>query len=261
MAKDPMATAVVVREDETLGNLLGERLKIIQKARGYRYSLDALLLAHFVTLKEGERVCDMGTGSGIIPLILADRSDCAVVGVEIQGEMADMARRSVAVNGLAHRVAILRGDINDVEKLLAPRCFDVVTANPPYRRRSSGRINPQDEKAVARHEIAGSLASFLRASDHILKAKGRVYVIYPAARIAELLFRMREQHMEPKRLRIVHSTIRSAGKFVLAEGSKGGGEEAKIMPPLFIYEDGGAYTEEMQQIMRDLSAPSAAFGG
>ncbi len=260
---DAVSNAIPIRDDETLDDILGGRRRILQKAKGYRYSLDALLLARFVSLKGREAICDLGTGSGIIPIILADRwPDVRITGVEIQEELAEMASRSVALGGLASRITVMHGDVRRPEALFAPRSYDVVTANPPYRRQGSGRINPLAEKALARHEILGSAASFLAAAAYALKTGGRVFLIYPASRLVELLTRMRRLRLEPKRLQIVYATKTSGGTFVLVEGIKEGGEELAILPPFSVYEEGGGETTAaMRRLMDDLSAPPEGGGG
>jgi tRNA1Val (adenine37-N6)-methyltransferase len=250
------------RNEETIDAILGGRLRIIQKKRGYRFSLDALLLAHFATLREGDDLIDLGTGSGIIALILAQRFCCMrVLGIDIQGELAAMAKRSVVLNGLEGCVEIHWGDVRCPKTLCGPQSFSVAVFNPPYRRLLSGRMNPDSEKAVARHEIAGTAADFLAATAHVLRPGGRAYAIYPAARMVELLARMREHRIEPKRLRLVHSQCCCSGVFVLVEGVKGGREELKVQPPLFIHEEAGRYTQEMMEIFRDLSAFPVRGGG
>ncbi|MDI6777457.1 MAG: tRNA1(Val) (adenine(37)-N6)-methyltransferase [Syntrophales bacterium] len=243
---------------ETVDGILGGQLKIIQKEKGYRFSLDALLLAHFVCLKEREHVLDMGAGSGIISLILARQwgrwEYGKIVGVEIQEELVDMARRSVGMNNLEDKVSIRQGDIREIETFFASQSFDVVIFNPPYRGLNSGRINPDYQKAVARHEIKGSLNDFLRAAGYVLKESGRVYTIYPAIRMVELLFQMRTNRLEPKKLRLVHANCFSKGEFILVEGIKGAGEELEILPPLVIYEENGRYSEAMSCLFKDVSA-------
>ena len=248
------------RGGETIDDLLGGRLKILQKERGYRFSIDSLLLAHFVQMKTGGSVIDLGTGSGVILLILSHRFKCGrMVGVEVQEELVDMAGRSIKMNGLEDEIELFLGDVREINALFAPQSFDVVIFNPPYRRLSSGRINPDQEKAVARHEIKGTVDNFLLSARYIVKETGCLYLIYPAVRMAELLFRMRENDIEPKRLRMVHSRHISEGEFVLVEGKKGGGEELKVLPPLFIYEEDGGYTEEMESVFRELSNPPSFF--
>ena len=240
-------------DGETVDAILGGRLRIIQKKRGYRFSLDALLLAHFAALREGDNLIDLGTGGGIVALILAQRFSCGhVLGIDIQEELVAMAKRSVILNGFEGYVEICRGDVRRPETLCGPQSFSAAVFNPPYRRLHSGRMNPGSEKAMARHEIAGSAADFLTAAAYALRPDGRTYVIYPATRMVELLARMRERRIEPKRLRMVHSCHGGLGAFVLLEGVKGGREELKVLPPLFIHEEAGGYTLEMTEIFRDL---------
>jgi len=249
---------VLQREDETLDELFGGRLRILQKKRGYRFSIDAILLADFVRLKRSETVIDLGAGSGVITIVLARRFPRSgrIVGLELQGQLADMARRSVEVNRLEERIDILQGDIRDVRTSLAAESFDVAVFNPPYRKAGSGRINPDEERALARHEIWGGAADFLAASARLLKDGGRVYLIYPAKRMVEVLHRMHALHLEPKKLRIVYSRASSEGDFILVEGLKGGGEELKVLPPLYIYGEKGIYSGEMKDIFNALSALS-----
>jgi tRNA1Val (adenine37-N6)-methyltransferase len=250
------------REEETVDEILGGRLRIIQKKKGYRFSLDALLLAHFAALREGDDLIDLGTGSGIIALILAQRFCCVrVLGIDIQEGIVAMAKRSVLLNGLEGRVEIRQGDICRPESLCGPQSFSAAVFNPPYRRLRSGRTNPNSEKAVARHEIAGTAADFLAAAVYALQPDGRMYVIYPAVRMVELIARMRECRIEPKRLRLVHSRSGGSGAFVLVEGVKGGREQLNVLPPLFIYAEAGGYTLEMTEIFRDLSFSGAHGGG
>jgi tRNA1Val (adenine37-N6)-methyltransferase len=246
------SSSCTVLKGETVDGILGGKLRIIQKEKGYRFSLDALLLAHFVRLQEGEHAIEMGAGSGIISLILSGRWACGkIVGVEIQEELADMAKRNVEANNREDKVIICRGDIRKIESLFAPQSFDAALFNPPYRKLNSGRINPDYQKAVARHELKGSLKNFLRAAGYVLKESGRVYTIYPATRMVELLSQMRATHLEPKRLRLVHSNSSSRGEFILAEGVKGAGEELEVLPPLVIYEEDGGYSEAMACLFRE----------
>jgi tRNA1(Val) A37 N6-methylase TrmN6 len=254
MKKYNPRVSMLRKEGETVDELLGGRLKILQKKKGYRFSVDALLLAHFVRLKKGDLIVDLGTGSGIIPIILAQKNECSkIVGLDIQEELVDMARRSLVLNDLQEKVSICHGDIRKIEGLFKPRSFDVSIFNPPYRKVSSGKINPDAEKSVARHEIKGTVHDFLRASAFVLKKSGRAYIIYPATRMVELLARMRKAGVEPKRMRLVHSYDLSRGEFVLVEGVKNGREELEVLPPLIVYAEDGKYTEAMESVFRDLS--------
>lgn len=242
--------------EETLDDIAGGRLKVLQKAKGYRFSFDALLLSHFVRLRHGEHVLEMGTGSGVVSMILAGRWEgVKITGIDIQAEMVAMAGRSVALNGLGEKVELRRVDVREVSSAFPPCSFDVVVSNPPYRKMNSGRINPDREKALARHEIAGAIRDFLQAAGYVLKPAGRAYFIYPATRMVEILSSMRNARVEPKGLRMVYSNDKTAGKFALVEGIREGGEELEVLPPLFIYDEKGGYTEEMTGIFRELSFP------
>ncbi len=244
--------------DETLDDIAGGRFQVLQKEAGYRFSLDALLLAHFVRLGPAEAVLELGAGSGVVALLLAGRGQgAAITGLDIQAEMVEMARRSVAINGLTASITMREGDVREIKNLFPARSFDVVVANPPYRKVNSGRINPLREKALARHEILGTAADFLQAAAYVLKPVGRAFFIYPATRMAELICSMRKTRLEPKRLRMVHSQASGPGKFVLLEGLREGGEELEVMPPLYIYTAKGGYTEEMTGLFRELSSPGA----
>ena len=236
--------------DETLDTLFQGNVKIIQRKRGYRFSIDAVLLAHFANVHGAEEIMDLGTGNGIIPLILASfHPSVRVVGVELQEEMVKRARRSVNLNRLGDRVKIIQGDVCSVEEILCPQSFDAIVCNPPYRGSRSGRINPDPEKRVARHEIKGRLSDFIRAGSYLLRRGGRMALIYPATRTLDLLQTMRQEDLEPKRLRLVYSFEETGATLVLAEGVKGAGSELKIMPPLVVYTREKKYTPEMKAIL------------
>jgi len=238
----------LLSDDETLDDLRPAGLRIIQKINGYRFSLDPILLCDFARVEADDAVTDLGTGSGVIPLLLSvGTSAKRIVGVEIQPELADRARRSVLLNGLGERVEILEGDLRVLSKGLDRQSFDVVLSNPPYRRIGTGRRAPSAEKAAARHELSGGLEDFLRAAAFLLRHGGRFYIVYLVERLAELLAMMRGQRLEPKRLRCVHSREGEGARMVLVEGRKGGGEGLSVEPPLFIY-DGERYTEEVLAI-------------
>jgi tRNA1Val (adenine37-N6)-methyltransferase len=244
----------LIRDDETMESLFGGRLQILQKKKGYRYTIDSVLLAHFVEPKKGERILELGAGSGVISLLLAFRNPgVRVTGLELQAALVDMAGRSISTNCLEGRVNIIQGDVRNTAELLESRSQDVVVFNPPYRKMGSGKLNPGREKALARHEIAGSIADFLRAASYALEPGGRVCLIYPCTRMVEAIHRMRVEKMEPKRLRMVHSRPGSRGDFILVEGMKGGGEELTVLPPLFIYMEGEGYSEELEALFRNLS--------
>jgi tRNA1Val (adenine37-N6)-methyltransferase len=207
-------------------------------------------LAHFVALKAGESAIDLGTGNGVIPLILARlHSDVAITGVEIQPAMAERAARNVRFNQLESQIHIRLGDIREVDAIAPAASFDVAVCNPPYRGVASGRISPNDEKRIARHESRGALDDFLRAADFLLRAKGRIAVVYLAERAVDLFSAMRAARLEPKRIRMVHSFVDADASLVLVEGMKGGRSGVKILPPLTIYGDGNNYSAEVAAII------------
>lgn len=249
------------KDGETLERLLDGRLKILQPSRGYRFSIDALLLASFFRERPGDQILEIGPGCGIISLILALRNPTVrLTGIEIQEELADLARRNVAMNGLTDRIDIQTGDIRQIAQRLPPSSFDAVLFNPPYRRLLSGKVNPNRQKAVARHEVEGSFADFLRGARPVLKPAGRVVFIYPAPRCAAAIYHLRHEKIEPKRMRLVHSYADSEAQFILVEGIKEGGEELHILPPLFVYKEGKEYSAEMKTIFQDLGKPERGTG-
>jgi tRNA1Val (adenine37-N6)-methyltransferase len=231
---------------ETLDTLFDGTLRIFQSRAGYRFSLDALLLAQFVTIKRREKIVDLGTGNGVIPLVLATvHRSATVTGVELQPAMIERARRNVQLNGLERRIQILSGDVRAAERIAAAASFDVAVCNPPYRKPSSGRLSPNDEKQIARHETQGDLGDFLRAGASLLRPKGRMAIVYSAGRCVDLLSAMREARIEPKRMRLVHSFAGVEASMVLVEGVKGGRSGIEVLAPLTIYRRGKKYTEEV----------------
>ena len=236
--------------DETRDALFEGKLSVIQSKSGYRFSLDALLLARFAVVRKGKRGIDLGTGNGVVALILASREpSLKITGLEIQAEMAERAARSAALNGLSDRVSIVQGDVRAPEGIFSAGSFDIAVCNPPYRRLASGRINPNDEKRVARHEIKANLGDFVRAAAYWLCRGGAMSVVYPATRMTDLLQTMREKALEPKRVRPVHSFAGSEAALVMAEGIKEARSGLKIMPPLVVYTDERKYTPEMSAIL------------
>ena len=246
---------------ETLDTLIDGKLRILQSRAGYRFSLDALLLAHFVTIKRREQIVDLGTGNGVIPLVLAYLHPSATVtGVELQTAMVERARRNVELNERERQIRIIGGDVRAVKQLGAAASFDVVVCNPPYRKPGSGRISANDEKQIARHEMAGNLADFLGAGSFLLRTKGRLAIVYPAVRFIDLLAAMRQARIEPKRLRMVHSRPNVEASLVLAEGTKDGKSGVEVSAPLMIYRRGKQYTGEVASMIAGSNKPVSGFG-
>lgn len=233
--------------EETFDTLFDGRLKIRQKKEGYRFSIDALLLSHFAELRPKDRVIDLGTGCGVIPLILIFRRKAeAVIGVEVQPSLAELARQNVSLNRFSSKIEIWEKDFKD---LAGERgIFDCVLCNPPYRRMGSGRVNPQEEKALARHEINATLEDVLRAAHHLLKNKGRFCSIYPASRTADLFQGLRRFHLEPKRVQFVHSRSQEDARLVLVEALKEGKTQIKVLSPFILYDSQNQYTVQGREL-------------
>ncbi len=236
-------------QTETLDTLFGGRLKILQGRDGYRFSIDALLLAHFAESGAKDRIIDLGTGCGILPLILLFRKKASrVIGVEIQPSLADLARRNASLNRFTSRIKIWEKDLKELNTRKLKETFDLVLSNPPYRRMGSGRINPNQEKAVARHEIKATLEDVIRTAHHLLQNKGRLVMIYPASRAAGLIKEMARFHLEPKRLQFVHSHDKDEARLILVEALKEGQAQVRILPPFVLYDSVGDYTPAARQL-------------
>jgi tRNA1Val (adenine37-N6)-methyltransferase len=240
-----------IAPDETLDSLFGGGVELYQSRAGYRFSLDAVLLAHFVKVKEHATVVDLGAGNGAVTLMLAFLHRTArVVGVEIQPAMLARARRSVALNALEDRVSMRSGDVRAPAALGETASFDIAVCNPPYRAPLSGRVSPNAEKRVARHEVQGDLGHFLEAGRFLLRRKGRLALIYPAFRCVDVLASMRAADIEPKRLKMVHSSCGVEASLLLVEGVKEGKSEVTVEPPLFVYDEEQCYRPEIAAMLR-----------
>ena len=236
---------------ETIDRVFGGRVTVVQRRDGFRFSLDSLLLARFVDLWGGERVVDLGAGNGVVALSLAALNDAVeVVGVELQEAMAARALRGAALNGLEERVRVVACDVRCVERRLASGSFDAAVCNPPYRPPQSGRVSPDPERLLARHEVEGGLADFIRAGAFLLRLRGRICFVYPSERAVELFSVMRRYGLEPRRARFVHSFAGTPATLVLAEGVKGARAALTVLPPLVIYRSEDRYTDETAALLQ-----------
>ena len=223
--------------DETLEPFFNGKLQVIQKKKGYRFSIDAVLLNQFIKIRKNERVIDLGTGCGILPLMLSQTTKAhSFVGVEIQKGLAECAKKNVVLNHLEDRILILKQDFRELKGTFSPGSFDVVLSNPPYRKYRTGRINPSMEKAIARHEIKGTLEDLISIASYLLPPKGKFIMIFPASRTVDLFVALRNGGLEPKRLQFVHPRMGEEAEFILIESIKASGVELKIMPPLMLHE-------------------------
>lgn len=245
---------VDVNEDEQVQDLLHGEMIILQKKDGYRFSVDPILLTSFIELKDGEKVMDLGTGSGIMPLILANRQNgknAEYVGLEVQKEMADMAGRSVTANQMEKNIDIHHGDICKIRENFAADTFDVVISNPPFVPAGKGRVNPNDNKAIARHEIKVTLEKVVEAARYLLKQRGRAYFVYPVQRLMDLLVTCRQNQLEPRQIQFVHANISASAKLALIECVHAVGVGLKVSRAMFVYNMDGTYTEEVAAILNE----------
>ena len=225
------------------------RVRVRQSRSGYRYSIDAVLLSAFARVNACDTVVDLGTGCGIIPILLAYRNPgLRIYGIEIQESLADLAMRNAAENEMAARIHILREDMKNLDAGRIPQSVDLVVCNPPYRKMGSGRMNPNHERATARHEIAVTLVEIVQAAQRLLSKSGRVAMIYPAERAVDVLQALQMHSVEPKYLRTVYSDADGEAKRVLVEGRKGASPGVRIMPPLILYRRDGGYTDEVRRM-------------
>ena len=240
-----------VKTGETIDRVFDGCVAVVQRRGGYRFALDSLLLARFVEIRGKERTVDLGAGNGVVALSLAVlNGGVEVVGVELQAAMVERAERGAALNGVGGRVRMVRGDVREVESGFPAGSFDVAVCNPPYRPPRSGRVNPDRERLLARHEVEGGLADFVRAGAHLLRHRGRMCLVYPSGRAVELFSVMRQRGIEPRRVRFVHSFAGADATLVLAEGVKGARKHLTVLPPLTIYRGENEYTDEMADLLQ-----------
>ncbi len=240
---------IELKPGERLDDLQRNGFKIIQDPEKFCFGMDAVLLSGFATAPEGGRVLDLGTGTGIIPILMAAKTRAReLVGLEIQAESADMANRSVLFNDLQTRVKIVQGDIKEAGNLFDAASFDVVTSNPPYMIGGHGLRNPDAPKAIARHEIMCDLEDVVMAAAKCLKSGGKFYMVHRPFRLAEIMVIMHDYKLEPKRMQLVYPFVDKEPSMVLIEGVRGGKSRITVEKPLIIYEEPGKYTPEIYDI-------------
>jgi len=233
----------------TIDNFFGGRIRVRQNRKGYRFSIDAVLLADCAGPRVRDKILDLGTGCGIIALILAYRHpQITVNAVELQPELADLAAANVRDNRLEDRISVLNTDFKLLTPTLTAGPVDLVVCNPPYRKPGSGRVNPDDQRAVARHELKAGVVDVVQTARRMLRTAGRFVTVYPAERVTDMLCQMRANNVEPKWMRTIQSSLPSAAKLVLIEGVKGAGPGLVIAPALILYNDRGEYTAEVNRM-------------
>lgn len=236
---------VEIKENERVDDLHRNGYLIIQDPKRFCFGVDAVLLSGFAQAKKGEKCIDLGTGTGIIPILMEAKNNAeSYIGLEIQAESAEMAGRSVMLNHLEEKVKIVCGDIKDCGKLFKAGSFDVVTSNPPYMNLGGGLKNDFGPKAIARHEVLCTLEDVVKAASWLLRFGGRFYMVHRPHRLADIFCTLREYKIEPKRIRFVQAYADREPNMVLIEAARGGRGMLKVMPPLIIYNEDGTYREE-----------------
>lgn len=240
---------VVLKENERIDDLQRNHYRIIQDPERFCFGMDAVLLSGFAKAKEGDNVLDLGTGTGIIPILMEAKTRAThFTGLEIQSESADMAARSVKLNHLEEKIEIVIGDIKEAVSLFGAASFDVVTCNPPYMTEHHGLTNPKAPKAIARHELLCTLEDVISQAARLLKPGGNFYLVHRPFRLADIIVLLRQYKMEPKRMKMVYPFINKEPNMVLIEANRGGRARMSVEKPFIVYREPGVYTDEIYDI-------------
>ncbi len=240
---------VNIKENERIDDLQRNGYRIIQDSDRFCFGMDAVLLSGFATAKKGDKVLDLGTGTGIIPILMEAKTEAEhLTGLEIQPESADMALRSVALNDLQDKISIVTGDIKEAKNLFPKASFQVITSNPPYMIGQHGLVNPHGEKAIARHEILCTLEDVVENAAALLVPGGHFYMVHRPFRLAEIMVVLTKYHLEPKRMQLVYPYIDKEPNMVLIEAVRGGKSRMQVEKPLIVYEKPGVYTKEIYEV-------------
>lgn len=236
----------MLKDGERIDDLQLKGLKIIQNENGFCFGIDAVLLANSLKIKNNSTVVDLGTGTGIIPVLIAGKSKTKkIFGVEIQKDVADMAIRTIRMNHLEQRIEIINRDLKDIAgSVIEKNSVDTVVSNPPYMH-SNGVINENDKKAISRHEISCTIEDIIKVAYDLLKPMGRFFMINRTLRLSDIMYYSRVYRLEVKTMRFIHSKVGKAPKLVIVEMVKNAKPESKVLPPLYIYEEDGKYTREV----------------
>ncbi|MCI8276698.1 MAG: tRNA1(Val) (adenine(37)-N6)-methyltransferase [Clostridia bacterium] len=239
-----------INNNERIDDLEYENLKIIQNKEGFCFGIDSVLLSDYAkNIKKDAIVVDIGTGTGIIGLLLCKKAKLKkIYGVEIQEDVAKMAERSIQLNSLEDKFQIINIDINNISDKLDNNSIDVIVTNPPYKKKNTGLLNEEEKKLISRHEIKCTLEDIVKTSYKLLKSKGEFYMVHRAERLVDILYTLRNNKLEPKNIRFVHSKAGEKPKLILIRCVKDAKEYLKIENPLFIYDNNGEYTDEILKI-------------
>ena len=243
---------IILKENERIDDLELNNLKIIQNAKGFCFGIDSVLLSDFAKeIKYKSKVIDLGTGTGILPILLSAKTrDTKFVGIEIQQEVAEMANRSVYLNSLQNRIEIINDNIKNLKDKYNPCTFDAVISNPPYKKEGTGKINFQESKIISRHEVTAKLEDFIEISKYLLKEKGSLYLIHRPERLVDIFSILRKHKIEPKKIKFIFSHINDEPNLVLIKAIKNAKPFLKIEKPLYIYNEDGSYTQPILEIYK-----------
>ena len=241
---------IILKENERIDDLEFKNLKIIQNEKGFCFGIDAVLLSDFAKkIKDNSLVLDLGTGTGIIPILLCGKTNLKkIIGVEIQKEVFDMAKRSIMLNNLQEKFQVINENILNLNSIYKKQTFDVIITNPPYKKKNSGIINEDERKIISRHEITADLEEFIKVSRDLLKDKGEFYMVHRPERLVDILSLLRKYKIEPKEIRFVYSNKEKPPKLLLIKGIKNAKEFLKVDKNLYIYDEKGNYTKEILKI-------------
>lgn len=241
---------IKLEENERIDDLEFNNLKIIQNEKGFCFGIDAVLLSDFAkNIRKDANIIDLGTGTGILPILLSGKTDAKkIIGVEVQNQVARMANKSIKLNNLEDRVEIINQNILDLDKIYKRNSFDVVVTNPPYKKEKTGLLNENKSKIISRHEVLANLEDFIKISNYLLKDKGELYMVNRPERLVDILYLLRKYKIEPKELRMCYSHYNQPPNLVLIKGVKCGKPFLKIKKNLYIYNENNEYTDEIYKI-------------
>lgn len=245
-----MKENIELKENERIDDLEYKGLKIIQNKEGFCFGIDSILLSDFAkNIKKGAKVLDLGTGTGIIATLLCGKTELSeIIGIEVQEEVYEMAKRTIQLNHLENKFKLIQDNILNLNNYFEKNSFDVIVTNPPYKKKETGIQNEDTRKLISRHEIKANLEDFIKISKDMLKDKGEFYIVYRPERLVDLLSIMRKYKIEPKKIRFVYSNIHAVSKLVLVQGVKNARPFLKLEPNLYIYDENGNYTDEILNI-------------